>query len=111
MISDSQMRQALDVVLRELAESIVRVLEQQRPKAPGASGGNAGMSTEPTLSPPDGRLLVTMAEAAAMLSISRSRLYQLVYEGRLPTIQIGRSRRVSVSALQHFVTRELENAI
>lgn len=45
-------------------------------------------------------LVVTVRYAAAMLSVSRSRIYELIAQGVLATNRIGRSRRVSVKSIQ-----------
>lgn len=39
-------------------------------------------------------LLVTIPEAATLLSLSRSKTYQLVTSGDLPAVHIGRSARI-----------------
>jgi excisionase family DNA binding protein len=49
--------------------------------------------------------LVTLPAAARLLGVSRSKLYELVAAGELPTVRIGRSRRVAVSDLEVFVRR------
>ena len=49
------------------------------------------------------RLLLTPAEAAKALSISRSKLYELIGQGRLTTVRIDASRRVPAQALDEFV--------
>jgi excisionase family DNA binding protein len=51
----------------------------------------------------NGRLLVTAAEAATALGISRTRVYELMASGALQSVKIGRSRRIPVSALTAFV--------
>jgi excisionase family DNA binding protein len=53
-------------------------------------------------------LLLRPEEAAKVLSLSRARLYQLIAEGVIPSIKLGGSRRISVSALQDWI--EAENA-
>lgn len=50
-----------------------------------------------------GRLLLTPAEAAERLSISRTKIYELMAAGSLRSIHIGRLRRVPVEALRDFV--------
>ena len=52
---------------------------------------------------PAGRLLLTPIEAAARLSISRTKIYELMAAGTLRSIHIGRLRRVPVDALREFV--------
>lgn len=44
--------------------------------------------------------LLTVEEAACFLSISRSRVYELMATGELPSVTIGRSRRVTLGALE-----------
>ncbi len=51
------------------------------------------------------RLLVTVNEAARRLSIGRSTLYELINDGELETLHIGRSCRVTVDSLDAFVDR------
>lgn len=55
------------------------------------------------------RLLLTPEEAAHALGIGRTKLYQLLADGFLPSVRIGGSRRISTAALDQFV-RELEPA-
>lgn len=54
------------------------------------------------------RTLLTIKETAERLAISRSKTYLLIASGELPTVAIGRSRRVLVRALEDFV-RKLED--
>lgn len=49
------------------------------------------------------RLLLTPIEAAEQLSISRTKIYELMAAGTLRSIHIGRLRRVPVDALRDFV--------
>lgn len=53
-------------------------------------------------------LLVTSAEAARILSIGRTAVYQLIWSGELTPIHIGRSVRISVDELETFVQRRLK---
>ena len=48
-------------------------------------------------------LLLTIEAAAARLAIGRTRVYELVASGRLPSVKLGRSRRVRVLDLEEFV--------
>ena len=52
-----------------------------------------------------GQLLLTIEDAASCLAISRAHAYRLVQRGELPTIRLGRSRRVSRAALEVYVER------
>lgn len=49
------------------------------------------------------RLLLTPEDAADLLSIGRSKLYELIGDGQLASVRIGASRRVPMSALVEFV--------
>jgi excisionase family DNA binding protein len=51
----------------------------------------------------DSRLVVTVAEAATMLGISRSFAYELAKRGDLPVIQLGRRQLVSKAALAKMI--------
>jgi len=48
-------------------------------------------------------LLVNVAEATAMLSISRSTLYQMIWLGQLRPVHIGRCVRFDPNELSRFV--------
>jgi len=48
-------------------------------------------------------LLVTPEEAAELLSIGRTKLYELMADGTLPSVRIGKSRRVPRRALDELV--------
>lgn len=59
----------------------------------------------------NGKLLVSVDEAAAYLSLGRSHLYEHIQAGRLKSVKIGRSRRIPTYALVEFVkTFEAESA-
>lgn len=59
---------------------------------------NAG-ATQPTSEP----LLLTVAQAAQRLGISRSLLYELLAAGEIESITIGRLRRVPAEALTAYI--------
>jgi excisionase family DNA binding protein len=63
----------------------------------------AGLSD--TMMPP--RLLLTVAEAAHLLGLGRSLVYELVLKRELASIKIGRARRIPLLALEEFVKRRL----
>ncbi len=58
---------------------------------------------------PDTRLLVpvllTPEQAAHSLGIGRTAVYALMRKGQLPSVKLGRSRRVPYAALVSFVDR------
>lgn len=47
--------------------------------------------------------LVTVAEVAAVLGVSRMTTYRLIHDGLLPAIRVGRSFRVTRKAVADFV--------
>lgn len=49
------------------------------------------------------KLLLTLKEAGEVLAISRSKLYDLLNSGGLPSVHIGRSRRIRITDLEKFV--------
>ena len=51
----------------------------------------------------DERRLFSVAEGAAVLGVSRSKLYQLIASGELRTIHIGRLCKVPVDAIDEFL--------
>lgn len=53
------------------------------------------------------RLLLTVEAAAERLSISRTRMYALIKSGEVASVQVGRLRRIPVSALDNFTARLL----
>jgi excisionase family DNA binding protein len=63
--------------------------------------------------PINGRLLLTVSEAAAALRISRSSIYRLFDGGELAWVQIGASRRVTSAEIHRFIAecRRLRAAI
>ncbi|MHB8512657.1 MAG: helix-turn-helix domain-containing protein [Actinomycetota bacterium] len=53
------------------------------------------------------KLLLTIAEAAETLSISRSKVYELLYAEKIRSVSIGRSRRIPRTALVEYVEQLL----
>ena len=51
------------------------------------------------------RLLLRPEEAAEVLGIGRSKLYELLAAGRIESVRIGSSRRVPVEGLHDYVQR------
>jgi excisionase family DNA binding protein len=54
--------------------------------------------------------LLTVVEAARELGISRSKVYELLADGELPSVRIGRTRRIAVTALEEFVADHTDRA-
>ncbi len=51
------------------------------------------------------RLLLRPEEAAAALGLSRSRVYELIAAGQVPSVTVGKSRRVPAAAHREWVDR------
>lgn len=51
-------------------------------------------------------LLVRIPEAADMLAIGRSTVYELIARGHLETVHIGRAVRITTSSIESFIDRE-----
>lgn len=51
------------------------------------------------------RLLLTPAEAARALGIGRSKLFELLATGAIPSIRIGSCRRIALDDLRAFVEK------
>jgi excisionase family DNA binding protein len=49
------------------------------------------------------QLLFTVSDAADRLSLSRSKVYELLAQGTLRSVTVGRSRRIPADALVTFV--------
>jgi excisionase family DNA binding protein len=55
-------------------------------------------TTAPTI-----KLLLTPTEAAMVLSISRSLLYQLLMDKRIFSVKVGGARRIPLAAIHEYV--------
>ena len=53
------------------------------------------------------RLLYSVDEAAALMGIGHSLLWDLVMRREIASIKVGRSRRIPLSALHDYVARKL----
>ncbi len=56
------------------------------------------------------KLLLTVPEAAARLSLGRSKFLELLYAGAIPHVRIGRAVRVPAAALEEWVARQQAEA-
>jgi excisionase family DNA binding protein len=54
------------------------------------------------------KVLLTIEEAAELLSLGLSSVYTLVLTKQLPSIKVGRARRIPLVSLHQFVTRQLQ---
>lgn len=51
------------------------------------------------------KMLVPVAEAAALLSLSRSKVYELIAAGEIAVIKIGKSARIERQELERFIAK------
>jgi len=56
------------------------------------------------------KLAYTVRDAATMLSLSRSLVYELINAGQIETIKIGRARRITANQLAAYIARHEANA-
>ena len=52
-------------------------------------------------------LLVRVEEAARLLSLSRSTIYEMLDRGELPSVRCGAARRIPLAALRAWVERQI----
>jgi excisionase family DNA binding protein len=52
--------------------------------------------------------LLTVVDAARHLGISRSKVYELLADGELPSVRIGRTRRIALAALEEFIAEHTD---
>lgn len=71
----------------------------------GSSGQRDHVQFAPGADRPFVRGLFRIDEAAEWLGLSKRKTYDLVYRGEIPSVYIGRSRRIAFSALETFVDR------
>jgi len=57
-----------------------------------------------------GPLLVTVEEAAHLLRVGRTLIYEQVRRGALPSVRVGRCRRIALVDLERFVEHLREEA-
>lgn len=51
------------------------------------------------------KLLLTANEAAGLLGLGRTKVYELMGAGLIESVKIGRSRRVTVTGVHEFLDR------
>ena len=57
------------------------------------------------------KLLYKTTEAAEMLSIGRTRIYELISSGDLPSVKVGNSRLISADALAEYAANLTESPV
>jgi len=66
--------------------------------------------TDLEATPTVGPLLVTVEEAAHLLRVGRTLVYEQVRRGALPSVRVGRCRRIALVDLERFVEHLREEA-
>ena len=56
----------------------------------------------------DGKILLTVPQAADRLGIGRSFLYGLLMRGEVASVRLGRARRIPTQALDQYIANLLE---
>jgi excisionase family DNA binding protein len=56
-------------------------------------------------------LVVPPREAGRLLSLSTSRLYQLMRDGELQSYEDGRARRITVASIHAYIARRLADSV
>lgn len=57
------------------------------------------------------KLLLRPREAAEVLGLCRSKVYELIASGTIPSITIGKSRRIPLDALREWVRAQAEPSV
>lgn len=52
------------------------------------------------------KLLLTTKEAREVLSLNRTRMYEMLAAGEIPSIRIGRAIRIPVKALEQWIEQQ-----
>lgn len=64
----------------------------------------------PMPQPAPSKLLLDVNEAAAMLGCGKTTFYQLLTQGEIPLIKIGRLTRIPVTELTEYVNRKVRES-
>ena len=85
----------------------MRTAQQQPDHVPSAfRSSTARNSTGLAMVPFRDRLTCTIAEACAATGLGRTKIYELIGEGRLETTRVGRRRLVFVRSLRKLLEAE-----
>lgn len=57
------------------------------------------------------KMLLTVTEAADLVGLGRSKLYQLVQHGEIPVVRIGRAVRIQPGVLRSWVTAQADGLV
>jgi excisionase family DNA binding protein len=95
----------LEALLYELETVLHRHVDGE-PAAQAAGGSGSGGAVREAAR----ALLLTPEEAAGVLRIGRTAVYELMAAGALESVHVGRSRRIPVAAVEAFVARLVAEA-
>lgn len=84
--------------------------EARRPTDPNEPWAPSAGRKEPSVTPSGRKLLVKPEEAATILSVGRSTVYDLMASGELESVRIKGSRRIPIAAIERFVERLLDES-
>ena len=79
---------------------------QQRTATSHAKTVRAVPATEALPANAPAKLLLTPLEAAAALGIGRTTMFKLLLSGEIPSIKVGRMRRIPITALSEWVINQ-----
>jgi excisionase family DNA binding protein len=82
--------------------------DASRPLSPSTATSTPRPTRPSTLDDRVPRLAYRITEAAEALGVGRTKVYELINSGELPSIRIGGSLRVPVDALQAWIVRQVE---
>lgn len=69
------------------------------------------MDEQHSISQTPAPLLIRVEEAARMLSLGRSTIYELMASGELPSVTIGTARRIPLAALQSWIAEHTKYGV
>jgi excisionase family DNA binding protein len=95
------------MVLESRSPAFARISEwmDEGTSEPTLEQGEARYALEARRRTPD-PILLTIPDAARMLALGRTTVYELIGSGALEVVHVGRAVRVPVAALQSFVERK-----
>lgn len=69
------------------------------------------MDEQRTPSHPSTPLLVRVEEAARILSLGRSTVYEMINTGELPSVKRGAARRIPLAAIEKWVADQIQQGL
>lgn len=69
-----------------------------------------GSNSDRSFPTPEGKILLTVEEAAARLSLGRTSVFAMVKSGELRSLKVGKARRIVAESLHTWVADKLADA-